>query len=322
MFLYIYIYSFDFLISNSIVTHLSSLCITFFLWSRHLLTFFHSKFYFTKFFKSPVLSNLSIESILPYSPFLNFGFQFLFVFRNLIMALKENLSAQEKVTQDIVVKAKTIGDEGLDKLKRFRCLPDDITLRRIDTEGENWRYIPNFVDPNKIILGRHLQYLRFPLPPLLHYFFALIGIHLMQFNANSIVVLNALFVLGFLHDKDLDFNFIASTYDIKAIKHKAYLTFSLQPKRNVNVFAGLPTSDKTWDNDLKGLYVVGGNWPSLTVDPKQFPILRVFTKGKIFYFFIFHSESSHLTRHSLLPLLYFLFLLLYGSNNSIKLEPQ
>ena len=41
----------------------------------------------------------------------------------------------------------------------------------------------------------------------------------MQINANSIVVLNALFVLDFLHNKDLDLNFVASAYDIiKAIK--------------------------------------------------------------------------------------------------------
>ena len=90
----------------------------------------------------------------------------------------------------------------------------------------------------------------------------------MQVNANSIVVLNALFVLDFLHDKDLDLNFIASTYDIKAIKHKAYLSFSLQPKRNFNVFAWLPKSHKTWDDDLKGLYAAGGNWLSFTIDSK------------------------------------------------------
>ena len=67
----------------------------------------------------------------------------------------------------------------------------------------------------------------------------------MQVNANSIVILNTLFVLDFLHDKDLDLDFILSVYDIKAIKHKAYLTFSLQPKRNINVFAGLSTNDKS-----------------------------------------------------------------------------
>ena len=156
------------------------------------------------------------------------------------------MSTQEKHAQEIVVKAKTIRDEGLDKLMRFICLPNDVTLCRIDTEGENWQFIPDFVELDEIILGfRHLQYLHFPLPPLLHYFFALTSIHPMQVNANSISVLNALFVLGFLHDKDLDLNFIASAYVIKAIKHKAYLTFSLQPKRNVNIFARLSTSDKT-----------------------------------------------------------------------------
>ena len=66
----------------------------------------------------------------------------------------------------------------------------------------------------------------------------------MQINANSIAVLNTLFVLGFLHDKDLDLNFVASAYDIKAIKNKAYMIFSLKPKRNINFFVGLPTSDK------------------------------------------------------------------------------
>ena len=54
------------------------------------------------------------------------------------MASKKNLSAQEKVTQDIVVKAKTIRDGGLDELRQFIYLPDDVTLRKIDTKGENW----------------------------------------------------------------------------------------------------------------------------------------------------------------------------------------
>ena len=125
-------------------------------------------------------------------------------------------------------------------------LPDDVTFCRIDTKGENWQFILDFVEPDEIILGFcHLQYLHFPLPPLLHYFFVLTSIHPMQVNANSIAVLNALFVLGFLHDKDLHLNFIPSAYDIKAIKHKAYLTFSLPPKRNINVFTGLPISDKS-----------------------------------------------------------------------------
>ena len=100
---------------------------------------------------------------------------------------------------------------------------------------------------------------------------------------------------------------MASAYDIKAIKHKAYLTFSLQPNRNINVFVGLPTSDKSWDDDLKGLYVIGGNWPSLTINSKQFPVPRVFTKGKIsspplygsrFDYHFSYFELFHLTWHS------------------------
>lgn len=98
----------------------------------------------------------------------------------------------------------------------------------------------------------------------------------MQINVNSIAILNALFVLGFLHDKDLNLNFIASAYDIKAIKLKVYLTLSLEPKRNVNVFAGFPTNDKAWDDELKGLYADGKNWSSLIVDSKQFPIPQGF----------------------------------------------
>ena len=90
----------------------------------------------------------------------------------------------------------------------------------------------------------------------------------MQINANFVAVLNAFFVLGFLHDKDHDLNVVASTYDIKAIKHDTYLTFSLQPKRNINVFVGLPTSNKSWDEDLKCLHVIARNWPSFTVDSK------------------------------------------------------
>ena len=97
------------------------------------------------------------------------------------MAQKKNLSAQEKAAKDIVAKAKTIGDDDIDELRQFIYLPDDFTLCRIDTRGENWRFIPDFVEPDEIILGfRHLQYLCFPLPLLLHYFFALTGIHPMQ----------------------------------------------------------------------------------------------------------------------------------------------
>lgn len=138
------------------------------------------------------------------------------------MAPKKNPTAQERIVQELVVKAKTITDEGLNKLRRFINVPDDVSLQRL-IDGENWRFLPNFVEPDKTVLGfRHLQYLCFPLSPLLHYFFALTSIHIMQTNANSIVVLNSLFFLGFLHDKDLDLNFVASAYDIKTIKHKAY----------------------------------------------------------------------------------------------------
>ena len=163
------------------------------------------------------------------------------------MAPKKSLSVKEKTAQEIFAKAKTIRDERLDKLRSFIGFPDDVTIRRIDVEGENWRFIPDFVESDEIILGFHyLQYLRFPLPSLLHYFFALTGIHLMQINANFIVVLNTLFVLRFLHDKDLDLNFVTYAYDIKATnKHKSYLTFCLQPKRNINVFFGLSTRDKS-----------------------------------------------------------------------------
>ena len=90
----------------------------------------------------------------------------------------------------------------------------------------------------------------------------------MQINTNSIIVLNALFILGFLHDKDLGLNFVTSAYDIKTTKYKVYLTFCLQPKRGINFFARLSTSDKTWDDDLKGLYAISRKWSSLTIIPK------------------------------------------------------
>ena len=65
----------------------------------------------------------------------------------------------------------------------------------------------------------------------------------MQLNANPVGVLNATFVLGLIHNIDLDLDFIASIYDIVASKHKGYPTFFLQPRRNVSVFTDLPTSD-------------------------------------------------------------------------------
>ena len=175
-----------------------------------------------------------------------------------------------------MVKAKTITDEGLDELRWFICLLDDATLRRID--AKNWWLIPNFVEPDEIIFGFHLQYLHFSLPPLLHYFFALTGIHLIQVNANSIVVLNALFVLDFLHDKDLDLNFIASTYDIKAIKHKAYLSFSLQPKRNFNVFAWLPKVTRHGTMTSRAFMLLVGIGFLLPLIPNNFQFLGFLPK--------------------------------------------
>ena len=73
------------------------------------------------------------------------------------MTPKKSLSVQEKTAQEILTKAKTIGDEGLDKLRRFIGLLDDVTIRKLDTKGENWWFIPNFAESDKIILGfRHL----------------------------------------------------------------------------------------------------------------------------------------------------------------------
>ena len=57
----------------------------------------------------------------------------------------------------------------------------NVILSRIDTRGENWRFVLDFVEPYEIILGfRYLPYLLLPFSLMLHYFFALTGIYSMQ----------------------------------------------------------------------------------------------------------------------------------------------
>lgn len=46
------------------------------------------------------------------------------------MAPKKRLFAQDKTAQEIVAKAKTIRDEGLDEIRRFIGHLDDVTLCR------------------------------------------------------------------------------------------------------------------------------------------------------------------------------------------------
>ena len=105
----------------------------------------------------------------------------------------------------------------------------------------------------------------------------------MQVNANTITILNGIFVLDLIHDIDLDLNFVASTYNLVASNGKVHISYHLQPRKNIHVFTSLPTRDKVWEDDRKGLYAIGGRWASLVVDPKQYPILRVFTTGILFF---------------------------------------
>ena len=70
----------------------------------------------------------------------------------------------------------------------------------------------------------------------------------MHINVNSIVVLNYILVLGWLYRINIDLNFVFSTCDFKASKEKTCSTFHLQSKKYINLFIGLSTSNKLWED--------------------------------------------------------------------------
>ena len=100
----------------------------------------------------------------------------------------------------------------------------------------------------------------------------------MPIDVNSITILNGIFVLGWLHNIDLNLNFIFFAYNLEASKGKAY-TFHLQPKKCINFFTDLLMSDKLWEDEERGMFAIGGLLPSPNVNLENFPVPRIFTKG-------------------------------------------
>ena len=71
------------------------------------------------------------------------------------------------------------------------------------------------------------------------------------------------FLLRWLHNIDLDLNFVFSVYDIKVAKEKSNNTVFLHPKKNVYLSIRLSTLDIVWEDEVRGLYAIRGSWPLL-----------------------------------------------------------
>ncbi|PON99935.1 hypothetical protein TorRG33x02_043530, partial [Trema orientale] len=90
-----------------------------------------------------------------------------------------------------------ITDPEIASLRRQLCFPGGVTLQRVEGPAD-W-CLRLSAPEGSIMLGRkHLEWLRFPLPPLVHQFFSLTGIHPMQLNADRIMILMGLSALSVL----------------------------------------------------------------------------------------------------------------------------
>ncbi|PON41487.1 hypothetical protein PanWU01x14_289320 [Parasponia andersonii] len=174
---------------------------------------------------------------------------------------------------------RSVTDSELDSLRRQLC-PTDWYLRSCAPEGT-------------IVLGRkHLDCLRFPLPPLAHQFFGLTGIQPMQLNANRIMILMGLSALSVIYNTHIDLEVVLYAYKLVLIpKKSSYPTFYLQPLPGRHIFWGLPRSDKQWDSHAR-LYAVGGVWCSPWVNGEHFQVPSVFLQSK-HRTTTFGSEFSH-----------------------------
>ncbi|PON38248.1 hypothetical protein PanWU01x14_314040 [Parasponia andersonii] len=173
----------------------------------------------------------------------------------------------------------SITDSELDSLRRQLCFPGGVMLQRVKGPAD-W-YLRPCAPEGSIVLGRkHLDCLRFPLPPLVHQFFALTGIHPMQLNANGIMILMGLSALSVIYNTHIDLEVVFYTYKLVLIpKKSSYPTFYLQPLPGHHIFWGLPWSDKQWDSHAR-LYAVRGAWCSPWVNGEHFQVPSVFLQSK------------------------------------------
>ncbi|PON54362.1 hypothetical protein PanWU01x14_195910 [Parasponia andersonii] len=194
----------------------------------------------------------------------------------------------------------SVTDSELDSLRRQLCFSGGVTLQRVKGPAE-W-YLRPCAPEGSIVLGRkHLDCLRFPLPPLIHQFFALTGIHPMQLNANGIMILMGLSALSVIYNTHIDLEVVFYAYKLVLIPKKgSYPTFYLQPLPRHHIFWGLPRSDKQWDSHAR-LYTVGGAWCSPWLNGEHFQVPSVFLQSK-HRTMTFGSEFSHnFIAHVILP---------------------
>lgn len=122
-----------------------------------------------------------------------------------------------------------IEDSEISSLMRQLCFLGGVTLQRVEGPAD-W-YLRASAPEGSIVLGKkHLEWLRFPLPPLVHQFFSLTGIHPMQLNANGIMILMGLSALSVLLNIQIDLEVVFYAYKLTIISKKSsYPTFYLQP---------------------------------------------------------------------------------------------
>ncbi|PON71093.1 hypothetical protein PanWU01x14_075320 [Parasponia andersonii] len=120
-----------------------------------------------------------------------------------------------------------VADSELGSLRRQLCFPGGVTLERVN--GPMDLYLYPSAPEGSIVLGRQrLEWLQFPLPPLVHQFFSLTGIHLMQLNANRIMILIGLSTLSVLYNIYIVLEVVFYAYKLTLIpKKSSFPTFYL-----------------------------------------------------------------------------------------------
>ena len=172
-----------------------------------------------------------------------------------------------------------IADDEVDSLREHLCFLNGVTLQRVNGPSD-WYLHPSAPEGSFVLGRKHLELLRFPLPPLVHQFFSLTGVHPMQLNANGIMILMGLSALSALLNIHIDLEVVFYAYKLAPISKKSsYPTFYLQPVQGRYIFWGLPRSDKQWDSHSR-LYAIGGAWCSPWVNRESFQLPQSFTMSK------------------------------------------
>ncbi|PON76195.1 hypothetical protein PanWU01x14_036130 [Parasponia andersonii] len=129
-----------------------------------------------------------------------------------------------------------IADSKLGSLRRQLYFSGGVTLDRVN-DSADW-YLYSSAPEGSIVLGRrHLEWLRFSLPPLVYQFFSLIGIHLTHLNANGVMILMGLSALSVLLNTHIDLEVVFYAYKLTIIpKKSSYPTFYLQPLPGHHIF--------------------------------------------------------------------------------------